>query len=85
MRQYTLLKKNTNRQEFSLPAFNRGCEYPAAPFQLFAIGQNNILAAGIEVGKCEVSIMKKSLEINPDNEGGKAKLDSLNVLIGDKY
>jgi len=29
--------------------------------------------------------MEKSLEINPDNEGRKAKLDSLNVLIGDKY
>jgi len=28
--------------------------------------------------------MKKSLGINPDNEGGKAKLDSQNVLIGDK-
>lgn len=28
--------------------------------------------------------MKKSLGINPDKEGGKAKLDSLNVLIGDK-
>jgi len=28
--------------------------------------------------------MKKSLENNPDNEGGKAKLDSLNVLISDK-
>jgi len=28
--------------------------------------------------------MKKSLGINPDNEGEKAKLDSLNVLIGDK-
>jgi len=28
--------------------------------------------------------MKKSLEINPENEGGKEKLDSLNVLIGDK-
>jgi len=28
--------------------------------------------------------MKKSLGFNPDNEGEKAKLDSLNVLIGDK-
>jgi len=28
--------------------------------------------------------MKKLMEINPDNEGGKAKLDSLNVLIADK-
>jgi len=27
--------------------------------------------------------MKRSLGINPDNEGEKAKLDSLNVLIGD--
>jgi len=28
--------------------------------------------------------MKKSWGINPDNEGEKAKLASLNVLIGDK-
>jgi hypothetical protein len=27
---------------------------------------------------------EKSFGINPDNEGGKAKLDSQNVLIGDK-
>ena len=62
MRQYTLLKKNTNSQEFALPAFNSGCGYSAAPFRLFVIDQNNISAAGIEVGQCEVGIMKKSLK-----------------------
>jgi len=56
MRQYTLLKKNTNSQEFALPAFNSGCGYSAAPFRLFGIDQNNILAAGIEVGQGEVAL-----------------------------
>jgi len=28
--------------------------------------------------------MKKLMEFNPDNEGGKVKRDSLNALIGDK-
>lgn len=56
MSQYTLLKKNTNSQEFALPAFNSGCGYPAAPFQLFGIDQNNISAAGIEVGQGEVAL-----------------------------
>jgi len=53
MRQYTHLK-NTNSHEFALPAFNRGCGYSPAPFRLFGIDQNNILAAGIEVGQGEV-------------------------------
>lgn len=56
MSQYTLLKKYTHSQEFALPAFNRGCGYPAAPFRLFGIDQNNILAAGIEIGQGEVAL-----------------------------
>ena len=56
MSQYTLLKKNTNCQEFALPAFNSGCGYSAAPFGLFGIDQNNILAAGNEVGQGEVAL-----------------------------
>ena len=55
MSQYTLHKKNTNRQEFALPAFNSGCGYPAAHFRLFGIDQNNISAAGIKVGQGEVA------------------------------
>ncbi|MCK5442270.1 MAG: hypothetical protein KAJ23_10295 [Maribacter sp.] len=46
MSQYTLLKKNTNCQEFALPEFNTGCEFSAAPVRLFGIDQNNISGAG---------------------------------------
>ncbi len=56
MSQYTLLKKNTDSQEFAQAAFNRGCEYPAAPVRLFGIDQNNISTAGIEVGQGEVAL-----------------------------
>ena len=56
MSQFTLFNNNTYSQEFALPAFKSECGYSAAPFGLFGIDKNNILAAGNKVGQGEVAL-----------------------------